>query len=235
MRGPGRLLASGRDCDIFECGSGLVLRRSRHARSQATEGRTTDYVRQQGYPAPAVEEISDDGVDLVLERVEGPSMVAAIGRRPWTLSQHGRLLADLHLRLHAIPAPEWIPVAPCGGGDLLHLDLHPLNVIMANSRPVVIDWSNAARGEGDVDVALAWILIASGDIPFGRVKAAVLGRGRALLVNSFLRGCDRAAARRYLREVVEWKVKEPNMTESERGAMWELANRHGDPVTGAGR
>ena len=152
-----------------------------------------EYARANGYPVPAVEEISDDGTDLVMERLTGPSMVVAISRRPWTLLHHASVLADLHRRLHDIPAPHWLPPAPCGEGDrLLHLDLHPLNVMLAARGPVVIDWPNAARGEGPIDVALTWVLLASGGIPFGRVKAAALGRGRAILVNRFLRDFDLA-------------------------------------------
>jgi len=189
-----------------------------------------DYARQHGYPVPAVEDLSDDGTDLVMARVDGPSLVAVMSRRPWTLRRQAAVLADLHHRLHQIPAPPWVPTAPCGDGDrLLHLDLHPLNVIIGDDGPVVIDWSNASRGDGNVDIALAWILIASGDIPFGRVKAAVLGRGRAMVVNSFLRGCDLTAVRRHLPLVVEWKVKDPNMTDVERRGMWELARRAGIP------
>ena len=187
-----------------------------------------EYARVHGYPVPAVEEISDDGTDLVLERVTGPSMVAAIGRRPWTIRHQATVLAELHRRLHDIPAPHWLPPAPCGEGDrLLHLDLHPLNVMLTAKGPVVIDWPNAVRGEGTVDVALTWVLMASGGIPFGRVKAAVLGRGRALLVNSFLRNFDLATVRPHLADIVEWKVKDPNMTDAERRAMWQLARSRG--------
>ena len=146
-----------------------------------------------------------------------------MGRRPWTVRRQGAALADLHRCLHDIPAPEWVPAAPCGDGDrLLHLDLHPLNVIIGDKGPVVIDWPNASRGDGLVDVALAWVLMACGGIPFGRLKAAVLGRGRALLVNGFLRAWDLPALRRHLPAVVEWKVKDPNMTEAERQAMRRL-------------
>ena len=59
---PGPLLAAGRDADIFEYGSGLVLRRSREGRSMAREAQVMEYVRSQGFPVPAVEEVSDDGL-----------------------------------------------------------------------------------------------------------------------------------------------------------------------------
>ena len=83
---PGALLASGRDSDIFEYGDGLVLRRSRAGRSMATEARIMEYARQHGYPVPAVDELSDDGTDLVMERLDGLSMVAVLDKQPWTLN-----------------------------------------------------------------------------------------------------------------------------------------------------
>ena len=71
-----------------------------------------------------------------------------------------RMLADLHDRLHAIPAPEWLPQMPGDGTSLVHLDLHPLNVIMHPDRgPVVIDWANASRGDALFDVGVTYVLL----------------------------------------------------------------------------
>jgi aminoglycoside phosphotransferase (APT) family kinase protein len=224
VKEPGERIASGRDSDIFDYGPGLVLRRSRHGYSMANEARTMEYVRAHGYPVPAVAEISADGTDLVMERIDGPSMVADLSRRPWTLRQQGDVLADLHRRLHEIAAPPWLAAAPGNDGDrLLHLDLHPLNIIVAAKGPVVIDWPNAARGDWAIDVALTWILIAAGEVPTGHVWAAVLERFRARFVNGFLRHFDRAELIARLRTVVEWKVTDPNMSESEQRAMWRIA------------
>jgi aminoglycoside phosphotransferase (APT) family kinase protein len=223
MNEPGELLASGRDSDIFEYGSGLVLRRSRAGHSMAVEARTMEYARAHGYPVPAVDQISDDGTDLVMERVDGPSMFDALSQRPWTVRHQGRVLADLHQRLHEIPAPDWVKDAAFGSGDrLLHLDLHPLNVILSSQGPVVIDWPNARRGDGDADVALTWVLLSAGSVPSGRIKAAVLGRGRQLLINGLLAPFDRAAIRAQLHDVVEWKVQDPHMSASEQHRMREL-------------
>lgn len=182
-----------------------------------------DYVRRQGYPVPAVEEISEDGTDLVMERIDGPSMVSALGRRPWTVRRHGTLLAELHRRLHDIPAPEFLPDAPIGHGDrIVHLDLHPLNVILGAKGPVVIDWTNAARGDPAVDVGLAWVLLAAGEIPDAGLRGRIMGYGRSLLVNSFLASSDLPAVKGRLREVVEWKVQDPNMSAAEQKGMWHV-------------
>jgi aminoglycoside phosphotransferase (APT) family kinase protein len=187
------------------------------------EARTMEYARTHGYPVPAVEEISDDGTSLVMERIDGPSMVAAMSRKPWTVRRQGTVLAYLHRRLHQIPAPSFLPSAPVGAGDrLVHLDLHPLNVIISRNGPVVIDWPNAARGDPAVDVGLAWVLLAAGDIPDAGVKASILGFGRSLLVSSFLAPFDLGPVRACLRDVVEWKVRDPHMSQAEQGGMWRV-------------
>jgi aminoglycoside phosphotransferase (APT) family kinase protein len=185
-----------------------------------------EYLHRQGYPVPAVEELSGDGADLVMERVDGPSMVEAMGRSPWTVRRQSAVLADLHHRLHHVPSPDFLGPAPIGHGDrVLHLDLHPLNVILGPKGPVVIDWTSACLGDPNVDVALAWVLMAAGDIPGGRVRAKVLGLGRALLVNGFVGHFDKGQVARQLREVVEWKVKDPHMSQREIRVMWHVVER----------
>jgi aminoglycoside phosphotransferase (APT) family kinase protein len=226
VRPPGPLLAAGRDADIFEYGEGLVLRRARDGRSLADEARAMEYLRGQGYPVPAVDEMSDDGSDLVIERIDGPSMVQAIGARPWAVRGHARTLAELHLRLHDIGAPEFMRPAPIGAGTaMLHLDLHPLNVIMGPTGPVVIDWTGAAVGDPDIDVGLAWVPMAAGEIPGNRVAAALLGWGRGLLLGAFLARFDRRRVAGKLRAVVAVKAQDPHMSAAEVARMWNVVER----------
>ena len=54
------------------------------------------YVAQHGYPVPRVEEISADGSELVMERIDGPTMFEVLSRHPWTLWRHASVLAALH-------------------------------------------------------------------------------------------------------------------------------------------
>ncbi len=220
---PGALIASGRDADIFEYGHGRVLRRSRKGRSMAAEARTMEFVRTNGYPAPQVFDVSDDGLDLVMERIDGPTMVDYIAAHPWRLRAMGRELAGLHGLLHRLPAPDWVPPAPVGTGDrLLHMDLHPLNVLMGTDGPVVIDWTNAARGGPMIDVAATWVLVASGQVPSSRVQSVVIGIGRRILLGSFLAGFPVDALRSTLPEVVAWKCTDPNMSAAEIERMRSL-------------
>jgi aminoglycoside phosphotransferase (APT) family kinase protein len=220
---PGPLMAAGRDADIFEYGPGLVLRRSRARRSLTEEARVMEYVRSQGYPAPAVEEVSDDGVDMVMERIEGIDMVATMTKRPWTIPRQGRVLADLHRQLHELRAPAWLQDAPVGRGDrVLHLDLHPMNVMMGPRGPVVIDWTGGCRGDPAVDVSLAWVLMTAGEVPTGMLLGTILGRARSVLVKSFLRSFDVDVVKQSLGDVVAWKTLDPHMSVNEQDRMWQV-------------
>ena len=191
----------------------------------AHEARTMAYLHERGYPVPAIDELSDDGMELVMERIEGKSMVDAIASAPWTVRRQARTLADLHMQLHDIAAPEFLPRSPVGSGDrIAHMDLHPLNVMIGPKGPVVIDWTGACAGDPLVDVGVAWVLMAAGQIPGSRVVAALLGWGRTLLVNGFTSRFDRGAVTTRLRSVVEWKVQDPHMSEAEVAGMWKLVD-----------
>jgi len=220
----GPLLASGRDADIFEYGSGLVLRRSRNGRSLVHEARTMTHVRDHGYPVPGVDTLNEDGTELVMERIEGPSMVELLSRRPWSAGRMGRTLAELHRQLHGLRAPDWLAPAPVGAGhQMVHLDLHPLNVLMAPRGPVVIDWANASRGDPAVDVAITWALMHAGEVDAGALIALAAARVRRRLLASFLGGVDRRAAAAVLADTVAWKCTDPNMSAAEQAGMRRLA------------
>jgi aminoglycoside phosphotransferase (APT) family kinase protein len=222
----GPLLASGRDADIFEYGTTQVLRRSRKGRSMELEARAMRYAHEQGYPTPRVDELSDDGTDLVMERIAGVNMVDALNAAPCKAKRLGRMLADLHTQLHELSSPEWMAPAPLGFGDrLVHLDLHPLNVMMSPRGPIVIDWARAARGDPNTDVALTWTLISAGEVPTRGVKGKLVGLIRARLIHGFMGAFDRVAIGSEVDAVVQWKVRDPNMSESEIASMHAFARR----------
>jgi aminoglycoside phosphotransferase (APT) family kinase protein len=165
MNEPGRVLASGRDADILEYGPGKVLRRTRTGRSIEAEARIMQHVAEQGYPVPAIYDVLADGAEIVMERIDGPLMLDAAIKPPWKLPRAMETLADLHDQLAAVPPPDWLRRTDLGGDHIVHLDLHPLNVIMSARGPVVIDWANAIRGEPLFDAALTYVLLTCPDIP----------------------------------------------------------------------
>jgi len=203
-----KLVASGRASEIFDLGDGRVLRRFRSGGDPEHEALVMRHARDHGYPVPEVHEVLSDG--LVLERVEGPTMSAVLRRRPWTLRRETRALARLHDALHAIVAPP--ALRALGDGDrLLHLDLHPDNVMLSPRGPVVIDWTNAHRGDPMVDVALTWVILATSG-----------GRGGRLLLRFFLPCFERGALVHALPGAADYRLADPNVTDAEREAVRRL-------------
>jgi aminoglycoside phosphotransferase (APT) family kinase protein len=150
---PAKPLASGRDSDVYGYADGLVLRRYRDGRSAEAEAATIRGLGELGYPVPAVH--SSAGPDIVMERVDGPTLADALQSGSLGVAEAARLFARLHDDLHALP---WPGAAP--GEALLHLDLHPLNVLMGDAGAVVIDWSNARTGPAGLDVAMSALILA---------------------------------------------------------------------------
>ncbi|HEY3018541.1 MAG TPA: phosphotransferase [Solirubrobacteraceae bacterium] len=224
----GDLLARGRAADVFALAPDRVLRRYRPGEGGdvTAEAAVIEHARRHGFPVPAVHEAS--GRDLVLERIDGPTMLADLARRPWRLRAHGALLAELHRRLHRIPAPDGAPSRFGTGDRLVHFDLHPDNVLLSPAGPVVIDWSNGSRGDPADDVALTWAIMATSIVP-GPLPFRVLARaGRNELLRAFLSGVDAAAARRRLAAVAARRLEiDHHLLAPERRGLEALVARHG--------
>ncbi|MBL3671503.1 aminoglycoside phosphotransferase family protein [Streptomyces sp. M2CJ-2] len=219
-----QLIGQGRDADVYALDESRVLRRYRQGGPTELEARLMTHLAACGYPVPKVYEITD--TDMVLERLTGPTMLEVLARRPWRVGSLGRTLGGLHDRLHALPAPTWLPrrFATAGDDRVLHLDLHLGNVLLTRRGPVVIDWRNAGAGDPAADVAMTMVTIGCAEIPG---LAARLGRG--LLVNSVRKGCWTDPAGR-IREVAEAKLADPYLTPAE--AAWlrrRAGGRTGQP------
>jgi aminoglycoside phosphotransferase (APT) family kinase protein len=156
-RPPGRLIGSGRSADVYEVDSGRVLRRYRVEAAVDAEARLMRYLWSAGFPVPEVYDAH--GRDIVMARLRGTDMLSDLTRRPWLAGRYGRVLARMHDKLHEIEAPPWL-ARPLGAGDrVLHLDLHPGNVVLTADGPTVIDWSNGAAGPPGADVAMAILIM----------------------------------------------------------------------------
>jgi hypothetical protein len=192
----------------------------------AGEAQTMDYLAGHGYPVPSVEELSDDGCDLVMQRIDGRPMVEELGRAPWTVLRQADTLAMLHQRLHDIPPPDFLPPAPVSKGtSILHLDLHPLNVLVSKTGPVVIDWTSACVGDPNADVALAWLLMSAGEIPGGGLRTRLLGLGRTLLTKRFFGHFDRDEMVGQLTAVAGWKATDAHLSVGEVESLWRAVRR----------
>ncbi|MFC4034898.1 phosphotransferase [Streptomyces polygonati] len=206
------LVARGRDADVYALDESRVLRRYRREGPTGRESRLMTHLAECGYPVPRVYEATD--TDMVLERLTGPTMLEALSRRPWQVRSLGRTLGCLLDRLHALPAPQWLPkrFATTGDDRILHLDLHPGNIILTPRGPMVIDWSNAAAGAPAADVAMTLVTVGSADVPGLPARF-----GRGLLLRSVRAGCRTDPAPR-LQQAISTKLTDPNLSPTE--AAW---------------
>ena len=149
---PGPLLASGLAADVYALSDEQVLRRYREGRDASAEVALLRHVAAHGFPVPAAEHLG--GPDLLMERMHGPTLLQALAAGEVDLHGGARILADLHDRLHRIAAPS-------GEGVVVHLDLHPGNVILTENRgPVLVDWALARTGTARLDVAVTALVLA---------------------------------------------------------------------------
>jgi hypothetical protein len=184
----------GRASTVTDLGDGTVLRAGGDPQREAVLMRLA---AEHGLRVPRVEQVRPDG--LVLERIDGPTMARHLLRRPWQAPGQVAMLASLHDRLHRVPLD---------GGSLLHLDLHPENVMLSAAGPVLIDWTNARPGRAELDVALTWLIMeTSGGLP-GRLLAGMFAG--AVGAETIRRGLD--AAR-------EFRLADPNVTDAERAKV----------------
>jgi len=125
-------------------------------------------------------------VGLIMERVDGPTMLEALCDSPGEMGPLACRMATLHADLHGNPAAGLpglrqrlrakidgvgelaqetkaaILAALDGlldGDALCHGDFHPGNVILTSTGPVIIDWFDAARGDPAADVARTVLLL----------------------------------------------------------------------------
>jgi Ser/Thr protein kinase RdoA (MazF antagonist) len=174
------LFASGRDADVFAHEPDTILRRYRDGRSAAAEAEVLGQLHALGYPVPAIRAAA--GPDLVLERIDGGTMADRLLAGNLPLETGGMLLAALHDQLHALPWP--------GGLALLHLDLHPENVLMGPGGPAVIDRAIARPGPAGLDVAmtaliLAQVAVTPGALPLDAERAGPVRDAVTVLLRAF--------------------------------------------------
>ncbi|MFF3564916.1 phosphotransferase [Streptomyces sp. NPDC002574] len=204
------LIGRGRDADVFALDDSRVLRRYRDGGPVHEEARLMAYLGARGLPVPRVHDVT--GTDMVMDRLTGRTMAQDLGHRPWLAHAHGRTLGRLQAALHRVPAPGWLPRRfPTGrdGADrVLHLDLHPENVVLAPGGPVLIDWRTAAAGDPAADAALT-VAVLRGVVLGGMQRAGV-----RVLLRGFLKDCAVDPAPR-LAEAIAARLTDPNLLPQE--------------------
>jgi Ser/Thr protein kinase RdoA (MazF antagonist) len=105
-----------------------------------------------------------DASAVLLERVRGRSAGELARNGTDAGAAAGRACGALHDALAAVECPPGLrdaPGADCSERRLLHLDLHPCNVLVDDDgTPTgVIDWANAAGGDPELDRARTWSVL----------------------------------------------------------------------------
>ena len=155
-----------------------------------------------------------EGADLVLERLDGPTMSTALETGQLDVPSAAVMLADLHASLHALPARPG-----CDPQDrVLHLDLHPDNVMLEARGPVVIDWCNSSDGPADLDIAMTALILAQVAADDADARAPLAHA----LMRDFLVHVD-GNPLRLLAEVVTRREADANITAAERGRLTRAA------------
>jgi Ser/Thr protein kinase RdoA (MazF antagonist) len=161
-----------------------------------------------GVPVPAVGAVVrlDDRWGLVLQHIDGASMMSRLLQCQDDIEASARQLALLHHSLLDRAAPAALPdqaamlhdrlahstaltaterraaLAALDGlppGDrLCHGDLHPGNVLLASQGPVIIDWMDASRGAAAADIART-LLLFDGSMATGGIPELALANMQA--------------------------------------------------------
>jgi tRNA A-37 threonylcarbamoyl transferase component Bud32 len=160
------LLARGRSADVYALDDSWVLRRFFVDIETSVEAAVMAYVREHGVPVPLLRSVNR--TDMVLERIHGPTMGEAMLAGRLALDEAAHQLADRHKRLHAVPSRTADPAA-----RVLHMDIHPYNVMMSDTGPVLIDWCNVRDGPPELDVAMTALILAE-QVAAGAVESSVI-------------------------------------------------------------
>ena len=172
---------------------------------------------------------------LVYERLRGPSMLERVVRHPWEIDRRARQFAGLHAAVHlangtglpdqkaevrrmieragaSLPADAReaalarLDALP-DGAAICHGDMHPGNVLVTASGPVVIDWETASRGDPAGDVARTLFLMHDGGIPafLPRVQRRLTVFAKGRFASVYLREYRRLR-RMDDRDVAAWRL-----------------------------
>ena len=213
-------IAVGRTAEVFPYEEGKVLKLFFPTIPQLWIDKEVDtgrYIQDAQLPVPKVYERMklNDREGVVYERIDGPSLLNILAKKPWTVQRCAQILAGLHAQVHAVTAPtnletqrEWarggIPEtnklskdiqqsvlqlldSMPEGNQLCHGDFHPGNVIVTRRGPVIIDWMTASRGTACGDVARTSIILEAASAPEGTPMRWLLEWVRKLFLSGYLK------------------------------------------------
>jgi aminoglycoside phosphotransferase (APT) family kinase protein len=184
LRGPADItpVTGGADMAIWRVehdGAEYALRlfRAEQAAASQREIAAMRVATAHGLPVPTIraEGVWQDRPVVLLDWMPGRTLRDELCARPWLAWQLGIDFGRMQARLHQTPAPAdlretatpWIDWAEpddalrrrlqavaAEPSALLHLDYHPLNVLVADRQvSAILDWTNARAGDPRLDLA----------------------------------------------------------------------------------
>lgn len=151
---------------------------------------------------------------LLLDWCPGRTMADELRARPWRAWSLGLQLGQIQAAIHALPPPAdvgddpdaWRDIAgpdaplraclerlPSRETALLHLDYHPLNVLVDRGGvSAVLDWANARPGDPRADLARTVSILRLAPLPAGPTGTAMRA-GLRVLEAGWRRGYQREA------------------------------------------
>ena len=214
----GPLIAEGRTAEVFAWGSNEVLKLAREPGPTTwvdREAKVTMAIADAGIPAPRVIDVVTvcERRGIVMERVEGPTMLTLMTSKPWLLLKLSRTLAELQSQFHERAVPSLPPLNERlrdritstdhliadmkaaalsaldrlpDGGAVCHGDFHPDTVIMSDGGPMIIDWNLACSGNPLADVARTSLLLRLGSVPGFMARRRIIEALRGLAHSLYL-------------------------------------------------
>lgn len=193
MRGAlGEKIGEGGFSEVYAWAPGQVVKLFKRGVSQQLsqhEAQKTRAIFAAGAPAPDVlDEVTLEGrFGIVLQRLDGPTLLQLSRSGAMTTAQTGAVLASLSMAIHRVSPPrealflrDWLGALQLSGGmvpepiatgilalierlrpgdGLCHGDLHPGNVIMTAEGPRVVDWTSAVRAPAAFDLACTHVIL----------------------------------------------------------------------------
>jgi tRNA A-37 threonylcarbamoyl transferase component Bud32 len=156
---PGPVMDAGSFATLYALDDERVLRRYRSGGDAGPEARLLTYLARQGLPVPWV--VHRGGPDLEMERLHGPTLLQGLASGEVPIAEGARLMSDLHTRLHTIEVPPELRASYRPGFVIVHLDLHPGNVVLSDEKgPALVAWGSAGLASAAADLATTALLIA---------------------------------------------------------------------------
>jgi aminoglycoside phosphotransferase (APT) family kinase protein len=197
--------------------SALRVFRSNQAHVCLREMQALELAAAHGIPVPQVRAHGywQERPVVLLSWLPGGPLATRLQRQPWRMPTLGRAFGQMQARMHQITAQpfeheastDWITWYQVADAELaatlrryatqepylLHLDYHPLNVMVDHTRVSgVLDWANVRIGDPRADVARTYTILVV-EPPSRRVRTALVYRcsspAGAYLAQRVLVGC----------------------------------------------